>query len=671
MTTDSRSRHCPRSRYRAAALTATVLGATVLPGLAAPSSATAAAPVPAIRLVASPTAVVDAGGAVWAPDARFADGGEVWTSSTAIAGTTNDAVFQTERWGVRGYHIPVPAAGAYRVTVNSAEVVFHATGRRVFSVASEGARVVTDLDLVRVAGPATAHSVTFTTTVTDGQLDLALSASVNSAKVSSLQVEAVTATNAVTRVVAGSNPVTDRSGVVWGGDTQLADGGTTWRSSRSIAGTLDDAIFQPERWGARGYAIPVPASGTYTVILNAAEVAFTAAGQRVFSVVAEGQTKVSNLDLVKIAGVATAYSARFEVAVTDGVLNLALPASVNNSKVSSLSVDRGVTPAPVVAPPATSTFGTPLTGDPTAPRGGGFGRSSVWATPIRTAPLAASSAAQAAVLNAQVQRYYEGQAAFNVWQYQGNAYTVAAGQARVDVRWDDCQGKGSVPTNLLGPGGHFSSVPMPSNAVVSGGTDASLSLYQPSTDTMWTFWKLAKKSDGWHACWGGRIDRVSASPGWYPDGFGTSATGLATEGGLVNIADVRAGSIDHALALNMIGTALWKTWSWPAQRSDGSDTTANAILEGTRLRLDPAVNVDALPLHPIAKMIAKAAQTYGFIVTDKAGVVGVTAEGGNGVQTMTGANPWDTLLAGTPSYAIMKNFPWSRMQVLPKDYGRP
>ena len=123
--TDSRS----RSRYhgRAAALTATALGAVLLPVLM-PGSAQAATPVPAIRLVAAPSAVVDESGAVWSPDARFADGGTAWVSSTAIAGTTNDRVFQPERWGVRGYDVPVPASGAYRVTLNAAEVVFRDAG---------------------------------------------------------------------------------------------------------------------------------------------------------------------------------------------------------------------------------------------------------------------------------------------------------------------------------------------------------------------------------------------------------------------------------------------------------------------------------------------------------------------------------------------------------------
>ncbi|HEX8508768.1 MAG TPA: hypothetical protein VF635_04635, partial [Propionibacteriaceae bacterium] len=162
--------------------------------------------------------------------------------------------------------------------------------------------------------------------------------------------------------------------------------------------------------------------------------------------------------------------------------------------------------------------------------------------------------------------------------------------------------------------------------------------------------------------------KVSTNRGWFLNGFGASATALAGEGGMVNIRDVQAGSIDHALSLAVLRAA--RTYSWPAQRSDGSDTAADAIPEGTRFKLDPAVNVDAMSMHPIAKMIAKAAQTYGFIVTDRAGTVGVAAEAGTAVEVFSGTNPWHTLMAGTPSYGIMAGFPWNRLQALPKDYGK-
>ena len=63
----------------------------------------------------------------------------------------------------------------------------------------------------------------------------------------------------------------------------------------------------------------------------------------------------------------------------------------------------------------------------------------------------------------------------------------------------------------------------------------------------------------------------------------------------------------------------------PAQRSDGSNRSDDAIPAGTRLRLDPSVDVADLGLSPVAAMIARAAQTYGFIVTDKSAAVAVTA----------------------------------------------
>ena len=40
----------------------------------------------------------------------------------------------------------------------------------------------------------------------------------------------------------------------------------------------------------------------------------------------------------------------------------------------------------------------------------------------------------------------------------------------------------------------------------------------------------------------------------------------------------------------------------------------NRIAEGLRFRLDPAVNADALKMHPVGKIIANAAQKYGFVV---------------------------------------------------------
>ncbi|MDQ1540502.1 MAG: hypothetical protein QOH29_1228, partial [Actinomycetota bacterium] len=131
------------------------------------------------------------------------------------------------------------------------------------------------------------------------------------------------------------------------------------------------------------------------------------------------------------------------------------------------------------------------------------------------------------------------------------------------------------------------------------------------------------------------------------------------------------GSIDHALALAIVDAAPWRIVSWPAQRSDGSSGSSSPIAEGTRFRLDPSVDVDRLNLTPVAKMIAKAAQQYGFIVTDKAGAVSVIGESGAGVQAATGVNPWTAIIGKTPSYLVMRNFPWDKLEALPRNYGKP
>jgi len=257
-----------------------------------------------------------------------------------------------------------------------------------------------------------------------------------------------------------------------------------------------------------------------------------------------------------------------------------------------------------------------------------------------------------------------------VSQYNNSYFVAPAGTPPVDVGFNDCQGKGYLPDGLTAPGGQFTGVPIPAGAVGANGNDKAMSIYSPSTDQLWEFWVAQQDGSGrWTACWGGRIDHVSQSVGFFDNGFGASASGLAHTGGMVRLADVRAGSIDHALALAIPDTA--QGFSWPAQRGDGDSSDPAAIAEGTRLRLDPSVDVDSLGLHPVAAMIAKAAQRYGFIVTDSSGAVAVTTESGVGEQAATGVDPWEQLLGGTPEYSVLESFPWDHLQAMPQDYGKP
>ena len=144
-------------------------------------------------------------------------------------------------------------------------------------------------------------------------------------------------------------------------------GGTAWDGgAAAVAGTTSDALFQKHRWGMNGYNVSVPSSGTYKVTLYTAEMLFDQAGQRVFDVTAEGATKVDNLDVFAVAGKATAYTRTFDVAVTDGVLNLGFAASKDDPMVSAIEVSSTTATTPTTTPTtAAPTTAAPTTAAPT------------------------------------------------------------------------------------------------------------------------------------------------------------------------------------------------------------------------------------------------------------------------------------------------------------------
>ncbi len=212
----------------------------------------------------------------------------------------------------------------------------------------------------------------------------------------------------------------------------------------------------------------------------------------------------------------------------------------------------------------------------------------------------------------------------------------------------------------------FRSVPIPRGAVAAEGSDAHLTVWQPSTDRLWELWEAHRTSTGWHAAWGGAIDHVSSSPGYYTSGswpgarsyWGSTATSLPVAAGTMLISELEAGSIHHALAI-ALPAARAGVYAWPAERTDGTDTDPDSIPEGAHLRLDPHLDIAKLHLPPVLQAIALAAQRYGLIVRDKSGeAVAFYA------QAPTGAtNPYTRIFA-IPPYDLLKHFPWSHLEVL-------
>lgn len=120
------------------------------------------------------------------------------------------------------------------------------------------------------------------------------------------------------------------------------------------------------------------------------------------------------------------------------------------------------------------------------------------------------------------------------------------------------------------------------------------------------------------------------------------------------------------------------TWSYPAQRSDGFVRNVNqwpyidpavTLREGQRVRLDPTLNLASLNLSPLGRMIATALQKYGAIDGDKTGAVEFEGESLRPYLQRGLPNPWDAILAASPN--IYQNFPWSSLQAVAVDWGKP
>jgi hypothetical protein len=187
----------------------------------------------------------------------------------------------------------------------------------------------------------------------------------------------------------------------------------------------------------------------------------------------------------------------------------------------------------------------------------------------------------------------------------------------------------------------FEAVPLPDNFVPSPGTDAEAIIYQPSTKRYWELWKAEKTGrkttdsarrtvDEWRTAWGGKIDDLSTSPGYFPtiagQKFGTAATGLALLAGLITIEEQRRGVIEHAIHFAIVNARKWDVWAHPAQRSDGNVDSPDAIPEGVTFRLPADLDLDAMKLGPYCLMIAKAVQKHGMVLRDKSGAVNLYAE---------------------------------------------
>ncbi|MGH2636157.1 MAG: malectin domain-containing carbohydrate-binding protein [Actinomycetota bacterium] len=169
-------------------------------------------------------------------------------------------------------------------------------------------------------------------------------------------------------------PYTDLSGNPWAADQAYAPGGfgfvggSTFSTTAEIGGTGDDPLYRTYRSAPSfEYRLDL-ASETYSVLLRFAEIdsRFFAVGRRVFNVAIEGVQVLSGFDIFATAGANAALDRTFEVAVTDGTMNIVFSRTQGRAVVNAIAVESATStpdftfaasPATVTtAPGGTATF---------------------------------------------------------------------------------------------------------------------------------------------------------------------------------------------------------------------------------------------------------------------------------------------------------------------------
>jgi hypothetical protein len=130
----------------------------------------------------------------------------------------------------------------------------------------------------------------------------------------------------------------------------------------------------------------------------------------------------------------------------------------------------------------------------------------------------------------------------------------------------------------------------------------------------------------------------------------------------MRIKEAQAGRINHALAIAMPNVRQG-VYSWPAQRTDGNNPSKDSIPEGARFRLDPKLDLARLNLPPLVRTMAEAAQRYGIVVRDYAGLVTFVGED----PARSRAPSWGPLYGGKYPSQLLASFPWRHLQLLKMD----
>ena len=152
----------------------------------------------------------------------------------------------------------------------------------------------------------------------------------------------VSPADVVFAVNAGGEAYTASNGITYLADTNFA-GGLVYSTDDDISNTIDDPLYQSERYGNFSYSIPL-SNGTYEVTLKFAEIYQIDSGLRNYDVLIENVPIMHAFDLYALAGLNQAHDEVRMVTVSDNTLNIELKTNFNNAKLSAFHIKKiGIT----------------------------------------------------------------------------------------------------------------------------------------------------------------------------------------------------------------------------------------------------------------------------------------------------------------------------------------
>lgn len=597
-------------------------------------------------------------------DYTFSGWGEAaaYTAPVNISQVTNpppQSVYQSQRWAPTiTYTIPsLTPSNAYTARLHFSEAYFKAKGQRVFNVKINGVQVLTGFDIYQAAGGANiAIAKSFTTTAdTAGKIAIVLTATVNNAVISGVEVKAMVPTPTPTPApIPSSSPTavmainSGSSGVAgkWLADTDFTYTGWGQASTYSspinttlVSNPAPQSVYQTQRWAPTiMYTLPkLTPNALYGVKLHFVESWFKAKGQRVFNIKINGTQVASNFDIFAAAGgeniaVAKTFSSSADAA---GKLTIALAATVNNATISGVEITNQSSAAPPTAPP------TPINSPTPVPSGGSawvfsqyFGASS----PMRT-KISALKAQGASTIDHQYMDSFwrQGFPARNVYT-EIPIYLSKSTDPMVTVSCTfyggNCNAKGlrihNNPANyiqwinsiqneedhhLLLVDQNSSEGPVELDCWQAGPRSATSTLVGTNLQCGWAG-KYQLGGSGLH----GKLSNQS-DPGSEGLHFGPAAASYMVTG-----TEILNGHIDHALALNV--SCLNNPSVYPADTQNGTDTSCDGSTSpphyGNAIHLNwSAAQIAGSAYSAPCKTILAALADYGAYMSDTgdAGVV--------------------------------------------------